>query len=64
MHGRTLSLSYHAIVLFEELISFIKGSPPANVFHGIMQITDAVKMNAPDLNEQTIFIELTAAIFT
>ena len=42
VHGRVLSLSYHAIVMFEKLI------------HEIMGITDALNKIVHDQNEQTI----------
>ena len=54
VHGKVLSLCYHAIVTFEQLIPFIRGSLPANVFHEIMSITDELKKNAHDQNKQTI----------
>ena len=53
-HGRTLSSSYYAKVIFKQLINFIKGSFSANVFHEITRIIDALKRNAHDQNEQTI----------
>ena len=49
-----LSLSYHEIVIFEQLIFSSKAHFPANVFHEIKRITDALKKNAHDQNEQTI----------
>ena len=51
MHRKVLSLSYSATVIFEQLSFFFKGS---NVFHEITGITDALKKNAHDQNEQTI----------
>ena len=54
VHGKVLSLSYHAIVIFEQLIPFFQGSFPFNVFHEITGITDALKKNAHDQNKQTI----------
>ena len=54
VHGKVLFLSYHAIVILEQLILFFKGSFPANIFHEITGITDALKKNAHDQNEQTI----------
>ena len=52
LHGKVLSSSYYAIVIFEQLI-FFKGSFSRNVFHQITGITDALK-NAHNQNEQTI----------
>ena len=54
VHGKVLSLSQHAIVIFEQLILFFKHSFSANVFHGITGFTDALKKNALDQNEQII----------
>ena len=51
MHGKVLSLSYHAIVIFEQLILLFKGSFPVKVFYEITEITDALKKNAHDQNE-------------
>ena len=53
-HGKALSLSYRAIVVFEQLIPFIKGSFSRNVLNEITRITDAWKKNAHDQNERTI----------
>ena len=39
---------------FEQLILFSKAHFPANVFHEITDITDALKKDAHDQNEQTI----------
>ena len=44
-------LSYHAIVISEQLFLFLK---TANVFHKIKRITDALKKIAHDQNEQTM----------
>ena len=57
VHGKVLSLPYDAIVIFEQLITFSsKAHFPADVFHEINQgITDALKKNAHDQNEQTIY---------
>ena len=52
--GNALSLSYHAIIIFDQLIFFSKAHFPANVFHKVTGITDAIKKNAFDQNEQTI----------
>ena len=54
MHRKVLSLSYQAIVIFEQLIRSSKAHFPANVFHQITGISDALKKNARDQNEQTI----------
>ena len=54
MHEKVLSLSYHAIVIFEQFILFLEDSFPSNVFHEITEITDALKKDAYDQNEQTI----------
>ena len=54
MHGKVLSLSYHAIVIFGQLILFFKPHFPANVFQEIMGIIDALKKDAHDQNEQAI----------
>ena len=40
-----------------------KAHSPANGFHEIMQITDAFKKNAHDLNEQTIQVVLLHLIY-
>ena len=53
VHGKVISLSYQATVIFEQLILFFKGSFPANVFHEIKGINDALT-NAHGENEQTI----------
>ena len=53
VHGKVLSLSYHAVVIFEQLLLFFKAHFPT-VFHEITGITDALKKNAHDQNEQTI----------
>ena len=53
MLGNAFSLSYHAKVVFEQLIPFVKAHFPADVFHEIMRITDAWEKNAHDQNEQT-----------
>ena len=58
MYGKVLSLSYHAIVIFEQLILSLKAHFPANVFHEITTITDALKKNAHDQNEQTILLTI------
>ena len=47
-------LSYHAIVIFEQLIFSSKAHFPANVFHETTDIADALKKNAHDQNEQSI----------
>ena len=39
MHGKVLSLSYHAIVIFEQLVLSSKTNFRANVFHEITGIT-------------------------
>ena len=44
--------TYHAIVIFEQLILFVKGSFPADAFQEITGIADALKKNAHDQNEQ------------
>ena len=46
--GKVFSLPYYAIVIFEVYF-------PANVFHEITEITDALK-NGHDQNEQIIRI--------
>ena len=56
VHGKGLSLSYHSIVVFEHLSPFIKSSFSSKVFHEIIPITDALRKNAHDQNEQTIKI--------
>ena len=53
VHEKVVSLSYHAILIFKQLIFFSKAHFPANVFHEITRITDASKKNALDHNEQT-----------
>ena len=53
MHGKVLSLSCHAIVIFEQLFSS-KAYFPANVFQEVKGITDALKKNAHDQNGQTL----------
>ena len=53
MHGKALSLSCHAIVIFEQLIPFIKGSFSRVMLHEITGIIDALKSNAHDQNEHT-----------
>ena len=55
-------LSYHAIVIVEQLILFFKDSLPANVFHKITGITDELKNNVHDQNEQTINIILDTSL--
>ena len=47
VYGKVLSPSYQAIVVFEQ------SHFPANVFHEIAGITDALEKNAHDQNEQT-----------
>ena len=58
VHGKVLPLSHHVIVIFERFLSnkifFSKGHFPANVFHEITGIIDAMKKNAHDQNEQTM----------
>ena len=54
VHEKVLSLSYHAMVIFEQLIIFSKAYFPANVFHEITGITGALKKNAHNRKEQTI----------
>ena len=54
VRGKVLSLSYHAIVIFEQLIFSSEAEFSPNVFHEITGITDALKKNAHDQNEQTI----------
>ena len=54
VHGKVISLSYHAIVIFEQRIFSSKAHFPANVFYEITGITDALKKNAREQNEQTI----------
>ena len=54
MQEKVLSLSYHAIVIFEQLILFSKAHFPANVFHEVTGITDTLKKNPHNQNEQTI----------
>ena len=54
MHGKALSLSYYAIVIFKQLFLSSKAHLAANVFHEITMITDALKRNAYDQNEQII----------
>ena len=54
MREKVLSLSHHAMVIFEQLILFVKGSFPADVFHKITGITDVLKKNAHDQTEHTI----------
>ena len=56
VHRKAVSLSYHAAVILEQLIPFIKGSLPDNVVHEITGITDALKKNAHDQNEQVIIM--------
>ena len=53
VHRKVLSLSHHAIVIFEQLILSSKAHFPANVFYVITGITDGLKKNAYDQNEQT-----------
>ena len=57
VHRKVLSLSYQAIAIFEQLILSSKAEFPTNVFHKIMGITDVLKKNAYDQNEQTIHVE-------
>ena len=57
VHGKVLSLSYHAIVVFEQFF-FSKAHFPANVFHEITGITGALKKNAHDQYEQTIRLKI------
>ena len=64
VHGKVLSLSYHAIVIFEQLFFSSKAHFPANVFHEITGITDTLKKNAHDLNEQTIINLLSLNVVT
>ena len=54
VHGKVLSLSYHAIVIFEQLNLLFEAHFPTDVFLEITGITDALKKNAHDQNEQTI----------
>ena len=54
VHWKVLSLSYHTIVVFEQLILFFKGSFSVQRILQITGITDALKKNAHDQNEQTI----------
>ena len=54
VHEKLISLSYHAIVVFEQLIPFIEWSFSRNVFHEIIRITDASKKNAHDQNGQAL----------
>ena len=54
MHRKVLSLSYHVIVIFEQFIFSSNAHFPANVFHEIMWIIDALKKKAHNQNEQTI----------
>ena len=58
MHGKVISLSCHAIVIFEQLIFSSMAHFPANVFYEITGITDALKKNAHDQNEQTILYNI------
>ena len=53
MHGKVLSSFYHGTVIFEQFFSS-KVHIPANVFHEITGVNDALKKNAHDENEQTI----------
>ena len=55
MHRKVLSLSNHAIVIFKQLF-FLKAHFPADVFHEIRGITDSLKKNAHNQNEQTKLI--------
>ena len=55
VHGKALSLSYNAIIIFEQLIPSSKAHSP-NGIHEIMQITNALKKNAHDLNDQTMHV--------
>ena len=43
MHGKALSLSCYVIVIFEQLIPFIKGSFSRVMLHEITGIIDALK---------------------
>ena len=54
MYGKVLSLPFHAIVILSNLFFSSKAHFPANVFHEITGITDALKQNVHDQNEQTI----------
>ena len=52
VHGKVLSLSYHATVMLEKLFSS-NARFPTDVFHDITGIANVLK-NAHDQNEQTI----------
>ena len=54
MHRKPLSSSYYVIVILKQLVSFVRGSFPTNVFHGMTMITDALKRITHDQNGQTI----------
>ena len=43
-------------MIFEKFIIWFKAHFPANLFHEITRITDVLKKNAHDQNEQTIKI--------
>ena len=52
LHGKAISLPYYTMVIFEQLTPLIKTDFPADMFHEITQITNALKRNAHDQNEQ------------
>ena len=63
VHEKVLSLSYHAIVIIEQFFSS-KAHFLANVFHEITGITEALKENAHDQNEQIIEIHIPSTNIT